>query len=38
MSITFKNLSHIYGENTPFEYYALKGVNLDIKKEVLLQL
>ena len=32
MSITCKNLSHIYGENTPFEYYALKNVNLDIQE------
>lgn len=31
MSITCKNLSHIYGEKTPFEYYALKNVNLDIQ-------
>ena len=32
MSITCKNLSYIYGENTPFEYYALKNVNLDIQE------
>lgn len=32
MSITCKNLSHIYGENTPFEYYALKNVNLHIQE------
>lgn len=32
MSITCKNLSHIYGKNTPFEYYALKNVNLDIQE------
>ena len=32
MSITCKNLSHIYGKNTPFEYYALKNVNLKIEK------
>ena len=32
MSITCKNLSHIYGENKPFEYYALKNVNLDIQE------
>lgn len=32
MSITCKNLSHIYGYNTPFEYYALKDVNLNINK------
>ena len=29
MSITCKSLDHIYGYNTPFEYYALKkNVNL----------
>ena len=32
MSITCKNLSQIYGEKTPFEYYALKNVNLDIQE------
>ena len=32
MSITCKNLSHIYGEKTPFEYYVLKNVNLDIQE------
>lgn len=32
MSITCKNLNHIYGFNTPFEYYALKNVNLNIEK------
>ena len=32
MSITCKNLDHIYGYNTPFEYYALKNVNLKIEK------
>ena len=32
MSITCKNLSHIYGEKTHFEYYALKNVNLDIQE------
>lgn len=32
MSITCKNLSHIYGEKTPFEYCALKNVNLDIQE------
>ena len=32
MSITCKILSHIYGENTTFEYYALKNVNLDIQE------
>lgn len=30
MSITFKEVEHIYSENTPFSYHALKGVNLDI--------
>ena len=30
MSITCKSLDHIYGYNTPFEYYALKNVNLKI--------
>lgn len=32
MSITCKSLDHIYGYNTPFEYYALKNVNLDIQE------
>ena len=32
MSITCKSLDHIYGYNTPFEYYALKNVNLKIDK------
>ena len=32
MSITCKSLEHIYGLNTPFEYYALKNVNLKIEK------
>lgn len=31
MSITFKEVEHIYSENTPFSYHALKGVDLDIK-------
>ncbi len=31
MSITFKEVEHIYSENTPFSYHALKGVNLNIK-------
>lgn len=31
MSITFKEVEHIYSENTPFAYHALKGVNLNIK-------
>ena len=30
MSITFKEVEHIYSENTPFAYNALKGVNLKI--------
>lgn len=30
MSITFKEVEHCYGEKTPFAYYGLKGVNLDI--------
>ena len=30
MSITFKEVDHIYSENTPFAYHALKGVNLKI--------
>ena len=30
MSITFKEVEHIYSENTPFAYHALKGVNLKI--------
>ena len=32
MSITFKEVEHIYSENKPFSYHALKGVNLDIKQ------
>ena len=32
MTITCKSLDHIYGYNTPFEYYALKNVNLDIQE------
>ncbi|WP_028044750.1 energy-coupling factor transporter ATPase [Candidatus Stoquefichus massiliensis] len=32
MSIQFKEVEHIYSENTPFSYHALKGVNLDIKE------
>ena len=31
MPITFKEIEHIYSENTPFSYHALKGVNLKIK-------
>ena len=30
MSITFKEVEHIYSENTPFAYHAVKGVNLKI--------
>ena len=30
MPITFKEVEHIYSENTPFAYHALKGVNLKI--------
>ena len=30
MSITFKEVEHIYSEYTPFAYHALKGVNLKI--------
>ena len=30
MSITFKEVEHIYSENTPFAYHALTGVNLKI--------
>lgn len=33
MSITFTEVEHIYSENTPFAYHALKGVNLDIKDQ-----
>lgn len=32
MSITFKDVSHIYNEGTPFSYVALDHVNLDIKE------
>ncbi|MFQ8706809.1 MAG: energy-coupling factor transporter ATPase [Thomasclavelia sp.] len=31
MSIKFKEVEHIYSENTPFSYHALKGVNLNIR-------
>lgn len=31
MPITFKEIEHIYSENTPFSYHALKGVNPKIK-------
>lgn len=33
MSITFTEVEHIYSENTPFAYHALKGVSLDIKDQ-----
>ena len=33
MSVTFKEVEHIYSPNTPFSYHALKGVNLDIKDQ-----
>ena len=32
MSITFKEVEHIYAQDTPFAYHALKGVNLNIQK------
>lgn len=35
MSITFKEVEHIYSENTPFAYHALKGVNLKITDQSL---
>ena len=31
MPITFKEVEHVYGQNTPFAYHALRGVNLNIK-------
>ena len=30
MPITFRKLSHIYNEGTPFAYAALKDIDLDI--------
>ncbi len=33
MSIKFEKVNHIYGLNTPFEFQALKDVNLEIMKE-----
>lgn len=33
MSIQFKQLSHTYAANTPFEYAALKNINLEIKEK-----
>lgn len=32
MSITFKHVSHTYSEGTPYQYAALKDVNLDIQE------
>ena len=32
MSITFKQVEHIYSQDTPFAYHALKGVDLVIPK------
>ncbi len=32
MPITFEHLGHTYGENTPFQYVALKDVNLEIEE------
>lgn len=32
MSVTIKNLTHIYMKNTPFERKALDGVNIEIEK------
>ena len=32
MSITFKEVEHIYAQDTSFAYHALKGVNLNIQK------
>lgn len=32
MSIKFDNVSYIYSPKTPFEYLALKDINLEIKK------
>ena len=32
MSITFNEVEHTYSPNTPFAYYALKGINLNIKQ------
>ena len=31
MAIEIKNLNHIYGQDTIFEQYALKNVNLTIR-------
>ena len=32
MPITFEHVSHTYSEGTPFQYAALKDVNLDIRE------
>ena len=32
MAVTFKQVEHIYSLNTPFQYVALKDVNLNIKQ------
>ena len=32
MSIIFEKVEHSYSKNTPFEYHALKGVDLTIKE------
>lgn len=32
MSITFKQVEHIYSQDTPFAYHALKGIDLVIPK------
>lgn len=32
MSVKFEKVEHIYNENTSFAYYALKGIDLTIKK------
>lgn len=31
MSIQFKEVEHIYSQDTPFSYHALKGIDLDIQ-------
>lgn len=32
MSVTFKQVNHTYSPNTPFQYIALKDINLEIEK------
>lgn len=32
MSIVFKEVEHVYSENTPFQYVALRGIDLTIEK------